>query len=276
MMRLLTRALVLSSSLLIAIRSIPAAAAEPPPTNPPTGAEQVPSPALTEVAPPTTTTTTSADTAVPDALAPVENILPDKPADIAPAPTAPIPQKGLPRLHIDADRPGVRLLKISRVMSDNEGEGMLVKTICTAPCDQVIDARKRQTIFFGAEGMVPSRGFKLAPLEGDIVAHVHGGNIVARQLGFLLGAVGGVAMLGGATMLGVGYSQNSAHLSNEGKIVQGPNPTLTTGGLITLGVGTAMVTTAIILVLTAKTHITLVHADDKSARITFDHGVFRF
>jgi hypothetical protein len=187
-----------------------------------------------------------------------------------------MPQKGLPRLRINADRPGVRLIRIERVMSDDMGEGILVKTICTAPCNQVIDARKRQTFFFGADGMVPSRGFKLARLDGDIVANVHGGSLVARRLSFLLGGFGGAAVLGGATMLGVGYTNSGTHLSSQGKVVEGSNTNLTTGGFIVLGAGAALVTTAIVLLATARTRITLVHADDKSARVTFEMGAFRF
>ena len=77
-------------------------------------------------------------------------------------------------------------------------------------------------------------------------------------------------------MLGVGYSQSGTHLSSEGKVVEGPNPTLRTGGFITLGIGAAMVTTAIVLIATAKTRITLVHAEDKSALVSFERGAFRF
>lgn len=199
-----------------------------------------------------------------------------RPAQPAPAIVAPEPRKGKPRLHIEADRPGVRLMKITRAMSDEMGEGILVKTVCTAPCDQIINAPKRQTYFFGADGMVPSRGFRLSPLEGDITARIHGGSIVARQMGFLFGGFGGAALLGGATMLGVGYAHNGTHLSNEGKVVEGPNPNLTTGGFIVLGVGAAMVTTAIVLVVTAKTRVTLIQGSPQSAGLTFEHGAFRF
>lgn len=195
-----------------------------------------------------------------------------------PAPEPPVAgsQKGLPRLRIEANRPGVRLLRIERVMSDDMGEGMLVKNVCTAPCNQVIDGRARQTFFFGADGMVPSRGFRLSRLEGDILARVNGGSLAARQIGYLLGGFGGAAVIGGATMLGVGYTRNDGHLSNEGKVVEGPNPYLTTGGFVVLGVGAAMVTTAVILVVTAKTKITLLQAENKSPRITLEAGVLRF
>lgn len=161
-------------------------------------------------------------------------------------------------------------------MSDEMGEGILVRTICTAPCDQVIPAQKRQTFFFGADGMVPSRGFKLSKLQGNITARVQGGSLAARQIGFLLGGFGGTAVLGGVTMLGVGYANTGSHLSSEGKVVEGSNTNLTTGGFIVLGVGAAMVTTAIVLVATAKTRITLVQDDDKSARLTWEAGALRF
>jgi hypothetical protein len=268
MVRFLTRAVV-PVSLVLATRSN-AAAAEPPSTSPPNVVESVPTPSADSSAPETTATTEPASSPV------VETALPDKPTQLPDTSTSSIPQKGLPRLRINADMAGVRLMRIERAMSDDMGEGLLVRTVCVAPCDQVIDARKRQTFFFGAEGMVPSRGFKLSRLDGDIVAHVHGGSYVARQVGFLLGAFGGAAVLGGATMLGVGYAQRGTHLSSEGKIVEGPNPNLTTGGLIVLGAGAAVVTTAIVLVATAKTRIVLVHADDKSALVSFEKGAFRF
>ncbi len=203
--------------------------------------------------------------------------LPEKPVEVAPEqPVAPAPTKGLPRLHIEANRPHVRLMRIERVMSDDAGEGILVRSVCTMPCDQVIDGRRRQTFFFGAEGMVPSRGFRIASLQGHVVARVDGGSIVARQTGFLLGGFGGAAMLGGVTMLGVGYGLGGTHLSSEGKIVEGPNPNLTTGGFLTLGIGAALVTTAVILVMTAKTKITLFQADDASARVSLEMGQLRF
>lgn len=247
-----------------------ALAAEPEP-NPPAPALPVVSPDPPANPPAPENTPPTPDNAPSEPAAPndrPEQPLPDKPA-VTP------PQKGLPHIRIEADRPGVRLLRIDRVMSDEMGEGMLVSTVCTAPCNQVIDGRKRQTFFFGAEGMVPSRGFRLARLDGHIVANVQGGSIVAKQLGFLFGGFGGAAVIGGATMLGVGYSQDT-HISSEGKIVEGSNPTLTRGGFITLGIGAAMVTTAVVLILTAKTKISLVQADDQSARVTFDNGVFRF
>jgi hypothetical protein len=272
MRRWLGRTLVASLLLLVA-RPNPVAADPPPPSSsvaPDARSAPLPAP---DAAMPGMPTSEAAPPAAPPVI---ENPLPEKPVEAPPAPAAPTSQKGRPRLHIEADRPGVRLMKIERAMSDDMGEGILVRTVCAAPCDQVIEAKKRQTFFFGADGMVPSRGFQLSPLEGDITARIRGGSIVARQAGFLLGGFGGAAVLGGVTMLGVGYARNDTHLSNEGKIVEGPNPALTTGGFIVLGVGAAMVTTAIVLVATAKTKITLFQGSNTSAGLTFEQGALRF
>lgn len=263
-----------TSALLVALPN--ATAAEPTPqsstSESSSAAPQAPTPpdspaeAPPPETPPAETTPAEAPPATPAAEKPPEPAAPAKARS----------KKGLPRLHIEANRPGVRLLQINHVMSDEMGEGILVNDVCTAPCDKIINAKRGQTFFFGADGMVPSRGFKLSGVEGDVVARVDGGSLVARQVGYLVGGFGGVAVIGGITMLGVGYGTGTAHLSSEGKVVEGPNPNLTTGGFIVLGAGAAMVTTAIILVVTAKTKFTLVRGEDKSALVTWEMGAIRF
>jgi|GEM_PF-5981374 hypothetical protein len=248
--------------------------ADPPAENPPPAETSMP--ASTQAPPNLPADLAPAETPSVDKPASNQTPEPEKAAVAAPIAVA-LPKKGLPRLHIDANWPGVRLLRINQVMSDDMGEGMLVSNVCTAPCDQIIDARNRRTVFFfGADGMVPSRGFHLSSFEGDVVARVHGGRFVARQMGFLLGAFGGVGVIGGIAMLGFGYRTDATHVSDEGKIVEGPNPNLATGGFVALGVGAAMVTTAIVLVATAKTKFTLVQANDKSALVTWEAGTIRF
>lgn len=191
-------------------------------------------------------------------------------------PAAEEPGKGTPRIHIEADRPGVKLLRITGVVSDRAGEGIFVRTACDAPCDRIVDGRKDQAFFFGADGMVPSRSFLLSNVGGDVVAHVDGGSFMARQIGFLFGGFGGAAMLGGGIMAAIGYSADGATLSGEGKVTQGENKSLTTGGLVVLGVGAAMVATGITLVLTNKTEIKLVQATPKSAGVRISGGRILF
>jgi len=209
--------------------------------------------------------------APPAGIAPPVNPTPQAP----PPSEVARPEKGAPRLHIEADRPGVRLFRIERAISNDMGEGLLIRTACAAPCDKVVDGRKGQTFFFGAEGMVPSRGFLLQPISGDVTARIFGGSFIARQVGFLLAGFGGAGALGGGIMLGVGYNAKGT-LSSGGKVQDGQNSALTTGGFIALGVGAAMVATGITLVLTNKTRISLVQASPTSAGVWLEGGTLVF
>ncbi|MRG95367.1 hypothetical protein [Polyangium spumosum] len=236
-----------------------------PPTPPVPGQEAPPDPQVPEAAEPT---------APPSAIAKPEGTPPA--AEPAKEPAVEAPGKGTPRIHIEADRPGVKLLRIDGVVSDREGEGILVRTACEAPCDQIVDGRQKRVFFFGGDGMVPSRSFFLSDVGGDVVAHVDGGSFLGRQLGFLFGGFGGAAMIGGAIMLGIGYGADGATLSGEGKVTQGENKSLTTGGFVTLGVGAALVATGITLVLLNKTEIKLVQATPKSTGVRISGGRILF
>ncbi|MDI1477356.1 hypothetical protein [Polyangium sp. y55x31] len=261
------------ASVLVALAFAPSAFAQaipgPPdapavPPTPPAPGQDKESPKVPEAAEPT---------APPSGIAkPEEPPLAAPPAAEPAKEAAEAPGKGTPRIHIEADRPGVKLLRISGVVSDRAGEGIFVRTACEAPCDRIVDGRKDQVFFFGADGMVPSRGFLLSNVGGDVVAHVDGGSFLGRQLGFLFGGFGGAAVLGGAIMLGIGYSADGATLNSEGKVTQGENKSLTTGGFVTLGVGAAMVATGITLVLLNKTEIKLVQATPKSAGVRLQMG----
>jgi hypothetical protein len=189
----------------------------------------------------------------------------------SPAPPRPAPPaKGAPRVHIETDEPGVRLLRIDGVISDDLGEAILTRTACTAPCDQIIDGRKGQMFFVGAPDMVPSRGFRLNEHSGELTARVDAGSMAARQGGFLLAGFGGAALIGGVVMLGFGYG--GAASTSGGKVVDTRNQAATTGGFIALGAGAALVATGIVLVLTSRTSVDLVPGSARSAGVRLDRG----
>jgi hypothetical protein len=238
----------------------PADAQPPPPPEPPGAAPMPPTPESKPTPPEETPS-------VPPAEAPNA-----PPSEIAKPQEEESPEPGAPRLHIEADRPGVRLLRIDQAISNGLGEAILVRTVCVAPCDQVVDGRRGQTFFLGAEGMVPSRGFALARIGGDVTARVDGGSMAARQVGYLFAAFGGTGVIGGSIMLGVGYSAGGKSFSSEGKVQEGTSAALTTGGLVTLCVGAAVLATGITLVLTSKTSLSLVQAGSKSAGVKLEMG----
>lgn len=165
----------------------------------------------------------------------------------------------------------MKLLRIDGVISDDEGEAILVRTACVAPCDKVVEGRKGQSFFVGAPGMMPSRGFGLESYHDDLTVHVDGGSMAARQGGYLASALGGVAMAGGGIMLAFGYGGSDSRLS-DGKIVEGRNPALTTGGFVAIGAGAAVLATGIVLVATNSTSIELVSATPRSAGVRFEGG----
>lgn len=224
-------------------------------------------------------TATDSATAPAPATAPATDSAPAPVADSAPAPAPNLgeapPTKGAPRLHIEADRPGVKLLRIERTIADEMGEGNLVRTACDAPCDRVVDGRKKQTFFLAAEGMVPSRGFQLSSLDGDVDLRLRGGSFVARQLGYLFGGFGGVGLLGGAVMLGFGYAGGGT-ISGDGKVQAGENTNLQTVGWVTLGAGAALAVTGVVLVLTSKTSVEIVQGNAKTAGVRLEMGRISF
>ncbi|MDI1447625.1 hypothetical protein [Polyangium sp. 6x1] len=249
------------------------------PVTPPGAAPTPPAPGQNKASP--EVPAAAEPTAPPSGIAKPEESPPAPPPAAEPAKepakeAAEAPAKGAPRIHIEVDRPGVKLLRIAGVVSDRAGEGIFVRTACEAPCDRIVNGRKNEVFFFGADGMVPSRGFFLSNVGGDVVAHVDGGSFMGRQVGFLLGGFGGAAVLGGAVMLGIGYSADGATLNSEGKVTQGENKSLTTGGFVTLGVGAALVATGITLVLLNKTEIKLVQATPKSAGVRLSMGRIEF
>lgn len=210
-------------------------------------------------------------------LSPALSLAEEQPIALPPSAAAPSqPVKGAPRIHVDADRPGVRLMRIDALISSPEGEpGMMVRSVCTAPCGQIVDGRRGQTFFFAAPGMVPSPGFRVSRLGGDYAAHVDGGSSTARTVGYLIGAFGGAGVIGGVIMLGVGSAAGGS-ISSEGRVAPKEESLLLPAGGITLGVGAAMVVTSIALVATNHTRLVLEPATRTSTGVRFEGGKLLF
>lgn len=103
---------------------------------------------------------------------------------------------GLPRLHIDADKP-VTLKEETRPPGDKPS----VRPVCEAPCDQIIDGRAGQRFFFGGRGVSPSKRFQLGDEHGDLTVRVNPGSSALRGGGIALTVVGSVAALVGLSLL---------------------------------------------------------------------------
>jgi hypothetical protein len=106
------------------------------------------------------------------------------------------PTPGLPRLHIDAEKP-VTLKEETRP----PGEKPIIRPVCEAPCDQIIDGRAGQRFFFGGRGVTPSKRFQLGNERGDLWVRVKPGSSALRGGGIALTIIGSVAALVGLSLV---------------------------------------------------------------------------
>ncbi len=113
--------------------------------------------------------------------------------------------------------------------------GVALRSVCQAPCGEVIDARAGYPYFFGGDRMPISRPVYLNYAEGDVTAEVRPG-----RFGFLIGGIfgisyGAVGALTGGALLGVA-----------------PDTLARPGGIL-LGTGTALLVSGIVMVIHGRT-----------------------
>ena len=179
----------------------------------------------------------------------------------------PAPKKrGMPRVHIEGNYEDIEIKRvdamISVVSSRGSATGMVSHSVCTSPCDEIIDGRHGDKFFFMAPGMVGSSGFSLANQKGNIVAKVHGGSFGQRLGSFVLLSVGIVGALTGVTFLALSDTRLGTDYT-------------TTGGVM-LGVGAVAITGGVLLFLNSSTTFELVPATKKDAGIRFEGGRLLF
>jgi hypothetical protein len=121
-----------------------------------------------------------------------------------PAPASLTPDKpGVVRLHIEAAEPHVTLRKIvgsalaGYSVSTYGSSGTITPryrpvatTVCSAPCDQVVDGSRGETFVFGGPGYADSGRFTLDDKSGDVRASVKPGNATAAYWGKYLTYLG--------------------------------------------------------------------------------------
>ncbi len=159
-----------------------------------------------------------------------------------PNPAAPESGRGLPRLTIQTrSRRPVHIFTAGDspmvTATTNSGStttttavrgGVALRSVCQAPCGEVIDARAGYPFFFGGDRMSLSRPFYLNYAEGDVIADVRPGRI-----GLLLGGVfavsyGAVGTLTGGALLAV----SPENLAKPGGILLGSGVALLTAGIV--------------------------------------------
>ncbi len=218
------------------------------------------------------------------APAPIPAPIPAPTQSSAPVPAplpAPIVPVG-PRIHIDADAPGVALRRSTKVLRVLNSNGNLIgvenQFECRAPCDKVIDARKGEKFFFGGEGFAPSNPFEFDNLHGDVTAQVSVASRRWETAGDALMGIGIPSVIGGGMLLGFDLliADEQVDTTNNTSFLWNP-----VFPLSLIGVGAVMITTSIIFnAVVAKSRYTLSPKDGRPAatglHVRFEGGVLRF
>ena len=168
------------------------------------------------------------------------------PAHAALAPPLLVPGPGTPRLTIRAPaRRPVHLFTagggalVVTPTTTAVRSGVVLRSVCQAPCGQVIDARDGYPYFFGGDRMPLSRPIYLNHGASDLVADVRPGRLGLLLGGVLAATYGGAGVLTGAALLGVA-----------------PERFARPGGAV-LGVGAALLVSGIIMAVHGQTRFKL-------------------
>jgi hypothetical protein len=194
------------------------------------------------------------------ALAPQEQAPPPPPnvsvqvgAPVAPQTTTPTG----PTTHVamDADRPGVTLLRVTGLgvvqaasaYGTAYGSFMSYQPVCVAPCQADVEAGAMYRI--GGDGVTPTSTFSLPPPAPGrpLVLHVSAGSAGARFGGLWL-TIGGITLAATGGVLAGLFAAigNEPGMNTNGWIV---------GGLVTAGVGVVMTAFGIWMIAESGTSV---------------------
>jgi hypothetical protein len=120
------------------------------------------------------------------------------------------PSRGRPLVHIELTRQPRRPVKLFEINSEIVASGyntslygMNFSTVCTAPCDKVVDGTRGQDFFLGSAetGLwTASRKLSLDDKDGTVNIRVRPGNRGLRIAGAILLGIGIGCTIGGAVM----------------------------------------------------------------------------
>jgi hypothetical protein len=111
------------------------------------------------------------------------------------------PGPGRPRVHVEVQgRSEVQLLELSPGDDARRGEPVET-TVCTAPCDRMVDGRAGQTFALGGPALTRSRGFTLIDADDPLTIHVRPGRRAVLIAGWVLASIGAATVIAGATTL---------------------------------------------------------------------------
>lgn len=170
-------------------------------------------------------------------------------------------------VHIESDNPRVELFRIAgtAVGTGYSSGGTVVvqttffETICRTPCDEKVDGHISNRYFLGGDGVSVTDTFDFANYKEGVTVKVRAGSSGWRTLGYVMSYLGGTGVLVGGTFFGVGTLLSSASSSTTPTTFQ-------TVGLISGGIGLALLVPGIVLaIVNGTTYEILPATGDSSA-----------
>ena len=186
--------------------------------------------------------------------APSVSPLPARPPLVLPEPgPAPWGAPGVVRLHVDTMAPHLELRVfdgLEPLTGYRNSRRTISRWICTAPCDEIIDAREGARYFFGGPGLDRSPLFRLDGRSGLLAAHVEAGHASVKTAGKALTLLGPSLMGLGTVILVTG----SAVFHPEDPDTRGEAAGFRIAGGVLLGLGVATLITGVTLLVRGSTH----------------------
>ncbi len=109
-----------------------------------------------------------------------------------------------PRVHIVPSRPAaVQLFELTLERTPGGQYSPYrgaYRSLCTAPCGEVVAARPGRLLFFGGAGITPSRLLELPETPGDLSVRVRPGRRAVRSVGIALISVGAIGVVAGGLL----------------------------------------------------------------------------
>jgi hypothetical protein len=187
-------------------------------------------------------------------------------------PSAYAPTPVTPHVHIQSDAPELQLHEVmAQVTGVVWGGGWATLTasrpVCTAPCDQIIDAHQGQSFFVAGPGIPKSSQFQLAGRGPEVNLDVKAGSTGLRVGGIVVTGIGGAAIAIGIALLAVGFTAPTDTIDANGNLVttQG-NQSFQIAGGVTLGLGVGALVGGIVMIVQGGTKYQFLAPGQQSAR----------
>jgi hypothetical protein len=176
-------------------------------------------------------------------------------------------REGAPRVHVQTSEPATTLYEVThQILIRGRPAGLTARPVCQGPCDRIVEAPGGRRFFFAGEGLTPSSQFQLAGKGPTVSIDIVPGSAGQRTGGYVMGAFGGAALLGGLTTLALGALTTSV---SNGQALASPSIRIMAAGGGIAAAGLGLLIGGIAMVVKSKTTYAFPSPGTSTALLTF-------